>query len=285
MSIPYADIVCGRYPNVAPLFRNSDNLQPPTGHLRGVFSASSSSSSWQASREHHLELAGPILTVSSDREGTNIFMRQDVRDIEFRLGTRPRELIFTHSTGSTLSLTARHLTTLATWMEALVEVVESGCVAKYYKFALGIGCGKRGPVRLAWDKTAPASSSPVVVKEVRIDERGVKALCDLDLAQVCRDHENLLTVLDVFQTMTREYIVSDYARGGSLEDVILQGRSNSPENIEGLGSMGDWAIDNRFSEDDVRVIILELAKGLEVRHASRTHVAPSIFIIRCECTN
>lgn len=252
---------------MVPIFRYTERSQPPEGYLRGVFDSRPTSPSWKGLRERHLELVGPVLTVSRDREATSVILRQDVRDLTFCLGTGTRELVFKLPSGYRILLLARHLTHLATWMEALVAVVESGCVGEFYRFSLSIGFGKRGPVKLAWDK-AVSAYSPVVVKDVKIEVRGAKFSTDVDLARVCADHKNLLTVVDVFQTLTREYIVTEYARGGSLDD-ILRGPTKSAINIEGLGSIGDWPIEHQFSEEDVRVLILELLKGLEVRRCSR----------------
>lgn len=246
-----------------PIFRYSERSQTPQGYLRGVFDAPTSSTSpWKTSRVHHLELVGPILTVAHGKPGRNTILRQDVRDLTFGLGKGPRELSIRLPDGSRLILVARHLAHLATWMEALVSVIEAGCVHKFYQFALGIGSGRRGAVRLAWERSLCACG-PVAIKEIRVDERNAKMLTDMDLARVCAEHENLLTVVDVFRTLTREYVVSEYARGGSLDE-ILRGRSSASDTIQGLGRMGDWSSEHRFTEDDVRVLVIELVKGLEV---------------------
>lgn len=248
---------------MAPTFRYSERSKEPEGYLRGIFDAHTSSSNpWKTSRARHLELVGPILTVAQGREGKNTILRQDVRDLTFGLGKGPRELSLRLSNGLRLVLVARHLTHLATWMEALVAVVEAGCVRKFYQFALGIGSGRRGPVRLAWERSLTACG-PVAIKEVNIDERRANTFIDMELARLCKEQENLLTVVDVFRTLTREYIVSEYARGGSLHD-ILRGRASASETIQGLGSMGDWSSEHLFTEEDVRVLILELLRGLKV---------------------
>lgn len=248
---------------MAPIFRYSERSQQPEGYLRGIFDAPTSSTHpWKTSRARHLELVGPILTVAQGKEGKNTILRQDVRDLTFGLGKGPRELSLRLSNGLRILLVARHLTHLATWMEALVAVVEAGCVRKFYQFALGIGSGRRGPVRLAWERSLTACG-PVAIKEVSVEERSGTTFPDMELARLCKEHENILTVVDIFRTLTREYIVSEYVRGGSLHDTIL-GRSSASETVQGLGSMGDWSIEHLFTEEDVRILILELLKGLEV---------------------
>lgn len=255
-------------------FRHTKRLARPTGRYEEAFDYRTKHSFMTAVRERILELSGPVLTLYRHKSKTSTIFVSDVRDTKFSLGTHPTELcLHLPRQDMNISLFAKSLKSLSTWMTHLCRVFGPGTVDSFYRFSLRIGYGQRGPVRLAWDKSVAYADEPVAVKEIKADKSGPSAPLDYDLVNL--QHPNLVSVLDVFETTSYTHIVMEYVSGGSAQDLFTSSLAQkfapiSPESVmrdsgnDGT-SGGLNAADDQLSENNVRTLMIELLKAMEVR--------------------
>lgn len=217
---------------------SSQNI--PGGFLRGEFDEEVASS-WKQLRKRRLELSGATLSLfkmqgkgKSNVKPSSMLWCHDVRDIDFFLGAEANALILDLSprrqqliSGKAakqekVTLLARSLSALATWMDAFVRVTSQSGISSFYKFTLRIGHGHRGSVALGWPHSSSLSTSPVAIKTIPTDLVTSSAV-ESSLATLCNQNSNILGIFDVFRTKRYVHVVSEYARGGSLESLLSRG--------------------------------------------------------------
>lgn len=219
--------------------RFSSFLVAPNGFLRGEF-YQVSTSKWQSPKKRYLQLNGATLSlyrmeeVARDQEHHSMIWSHDVRDIDFFLGAQSNSIVFNFlprrnplNYGRSIrpgqaELFAKSLSSLATWMDTLVRVASHSGISSFYRFALRIGHGRRGAISLGWSLSSSSSAKPITIKTIPANSVTSSAL-DSSLAAICNSNRNILSIHDVFRTNRYVHIVTEYARGGSLESVLRRG--------------------------------------------------------------
>lgn len=130
------------------------------------------------------------------------------------------------------------------WVTSLWKVTNFRDITEYYDIFEKLGKGQFGEVKLGIDKNTNAKVAIKVINKTVLKQHEAEAIrLEAEILSKCK-HPNIVSLIDKFETCDTIYLVLEYLSGGDLTSYLMK-------QVEII------------SEDQIKQIVLELAKGLK----------------------